>query len=355
DIETIGAGGGSIAWIDRGGLLRVGPRSAGAEPGPIAYGRGGSEPTITDAQLVLGRLSPEYFLGGRMELDREAALAAYAALGEALELDAHQAALAALMIADEEMANAIRLVAVEYGLDAREFALVAAGGAGPLHARSVAARLGIETILIPPAPGLCSAFGALIAPPRVDRIQTYFANSESLDPVELMGAIGRLAEDAEAELGHSVELAEPVLECFASLRYAGQNFELEVEVPGAGDGSWEQLLESFAAEHERQYGFDLPGEPVEVVNLRATARQEQEPLALTDAPGEAAPARSRSVWLGGDGPSEVAVRRRSELAAGERVEGPVIIEEDDSTTVAFAGDSIVVDPSGVLVLRMAER
>ena len=180
-VRTIGAGGGSIAWIDKGGLLHVGPQSAGAEPGPVAYGRGGEAPTVTDANLVLGRLDPGYFLGGAMPLDLAAARAALARLGEALSLSPEQAALAVMRTVDENMANAIRLIAVERGLDTRDFALIAFGGAGPLHARAVAERLGMRTVIVPPHPGLCSAFGAAIAEARVDRVQTLFTHSDNVD------------------------------------------------------------------------------------------------------------------------------------------------------------------------------
>jgi N-methylhydantoinase A len=256
------------------------------------------------------------------------------------------------MIADEGMANAIRLVAVEHGLDPRDFALVAAGGAGPLHARSVASRLGIGTVLVPPAPGLCSAFGALIAPPRVDRVQTYYASSETLDPAWLFAAIGRLAEDAVAELRRSVEVVEPLVECYASLRYLGQNFELEVEIDGGAGGSWDSLRTAFGHEHERQYGFDLAGEPIEIVNLRATARRVEPPF-VAEAPVEAAaPPSSRAVWLDGSAAVDCPVHRRSELSPGACLAGPVIIEETDSTTIAFAGDELTVDPGGSLLLTL---
>ena len=181
-----------------------------------------TEPTLTDANLVLGRLEPAITSSAAAWTSTpRRRLRAYAELGARLGLDARQAARSALMIADEEMANAIRLVGVESGLDPRDFALVAFGGAGPLHARSVASRLGIETLLIPPAPGLCSAFGALIAPPRVDRVQTYYASSASLDEQALFAAVGRVADEAVAALRASVEVERPRVDRFASLRYAG--------------------------------------------------------------------------------------------------------------------------------------
>ena len=350
-VKTIGAGGGSIAWIDPGGLLRVGPESAGAEPGPVAYGRGGTKPTLTDANLVLGRLSGDYFLGGRMDLDPEAALDTYARLGERLQLDAREAARAALMIADEEMANAIRLVGVEGGLDPRDFALVAFGGAGPLHARSVAARLGIGTLLIPPAPGLCSAFGALIAPPRVDRVQTYYASSESLDENALFGAVERVSAEAVEALRASVEAPQPIVERFASLRYLGQNFELEVAI---GDSDrWPDLRRRFGLEHERQYGFDLPGEPIEVINLRATARRDEAELPTRSTVEEVSErAGSRSVWIDARSPVECPVVRRSTLSPGSELVGPAVIEESDSTTIVHPGDRVVVDASGALLISL---
>jgi N-methylhydantoinase A len=208
-VRTIGAGGGSIAWIDKGGLLHVGPQSAGAEPGPVAYGRGGEAPTVTDANLVLGRLDPAFFLGGAMPLDLAAAWAALARLGEALSLSAEDAALAVIRTVDENMANAIRLIAVERGLDIRDFALIAFGGAGPLHARSVAERLGMTSVIVPPHPGLCSAFGAAIAEARVDRVQTLFTQSDSVDVATLAEALKRLRLGAVEELRRSVDVAAP--------------------------------------------------------------------------------------------------------------------------------------------------
>ena len=180
-VRTIGAGGGSIAWVDKGGLLHVGPQSAGADPGPAAYGFGGEQTTVTDANIVLGRLNPDHLLGGRMPLDAAAAKEALCRIGGQLGLDEIEAALAVVRTTDENMANAIRLIAVERGIDPRDYVLVAFGGAGPLHAREVAARLDIRTLLIPPHPGLCGAVGAMIAAPRVDRVRTYYARSAHLD------------------------------------------------------------------------------------------------------------------------------------------------------------------------------
>jgi N-methylhydantoinase A len=352
-VSTIGAGGGSIAWADQGGLLHVGPRSAGAQPGPVAYGLGGSEPTLTDANLTLGRLDPDYFLGGTMPLDLEAARDAFAALGNELGLATEAAAEAAVRIADENMANTIRLIAVERGLDPRDFALIAFGGAGPLHARAVAERLDIPTVLIPPHPGLCSALGAAIAQPRVDRVQTMFTRSDSVDLAAVAAAERSLREATVAELRRNVEVLEPIVRRFADLRYAGQNYELEVVLPdGELDAGWSQLLERFAAEHERQYGFSLPGEPVELINLRMTALRADLPVPLVADPHEDSPAGRREVWFDTNEPANCPIHRRAALRTGDVLAGPLVIEEPDSTTLVFPDDTLQVHESGVLVLTV---
>ena len=230
-VRTIGAGGGSMAWIDKGGLLHVGPESAGAEPGPVAYGRGGTQPTVTDANLVLGRLDPDFFLGGAMRLNRDAACDALARLGAALGLSAEDAALAVIRTIDENMANAIRLIAVERGLDPRDFALIAFGGAGPLHGRAVAERLGINTVLVPPHPGLCSAFGAAIADARIDRVQTFFTESTRADIDAIAAALEDLCRRSLADLKRCIDTRSAEVRSSADLRYLGQNYELEVSLP----------------------------------------------------------------------------------------------------------------------------
>jgi N-methylhydantoinase A len=354
-VRTIGAGGGSIAWVDKGGLLRVGPQSAGAQPGPAAYGQGGDSPTLTDANLTLGRLNPGYFLGGAMALDAEAAAEALARVGASIDMSAEALALAAVRTADENMANEIRLIAVERGLDPRELALIAFGGAGPLHARAVAERLGMRTVVVPPNPGLCSAFGCAITEARVDRVQTFYSRSDSADPADVAAAARRLAERAVEDLRRSVPADEPVVRRSADMRYAGQNYELETRLP---DGDLAErfgdLLDSFEREHERQYGFRLEGEPIELVNLRVTALQPEPPPSVA-APAGAAAAEAvdvRPVWFEADGPVDCRIFRRAGLASGTRLEGPAIVEEIDSTTLAFPGDRLEVHPGGSLVLSI---
>jgi N-methylhydantoinase A len=353
-VSTIGAGGGSIAWIDRGGLLHVGPRSAGAVPGPVAYGQGGIEPTLTDANLTLGRLDPAYFLGGAMPLDADAARGALAELGESLGLSPEAAALAAVRTADENMANAIRLIAVERGLDSRDFALIAFGGAGPLHARAVAERLDIRTVLVPPHPGLCSALGAAITQARVDRVQTFYVHSHRVRIGELSRAERQLRDETVSDLRRNVDADEVQVRRSADLRYAGQNYELEVMLPDGDldDERWQALLSRFAAEHERQYGFSLPGEAVEMINLRVTAFRPDPPVQLAAAAGEGAEPGRRAVWFDPDAPVDCPIHRREELAPGTELDGPAVVEEPDSTTLLFEGDRLVVHESGVLVLTI---
>jgi N-methylhydantoinase A len=353
-VTTIGAGGGSIAWTDPGGLLRVGPRSAGAEPGPVAYGRGGTEPTVTDANLALGRLDPDYFLGGGMQLDPARADQALSALGERLDLEPVPLALAITSTADENMANAIRLVAVERGLDPRDFALIAFGGAGPLHARGVAKRLEMSTVLVPTRPGLCSAFGAGIAEARVDRLRTFSVRSTDVDVERLAGAERDLREEAVIDLRRSVEAPDPLLTRTAAMRYEGQNYELEVELPD-GDldrQGWLRLLERFERAHESQYGFSLSGEPVELVDLRVTARLDEPGPAMRPSRGDGSGEARRPVHFSTSGPVDCPILERGRLAVGAEVEGPAVIQEPDSTTLLSEGDRVRVLPDGVLELSV---
>ncbi len=356
-VETIGAGGGSILHIDAGGLLHVGPRSAGADPGPIAYGRGGIEPTLTDANLVLGRLDADTFLGGRMTLDTDAAIRAFSALGSRLGgMSAQDAALAATRIADESLANAVRLVAVDRGLDPREFAIMAFGGAGPLHACEVARRMDITTVVVPPGPGLCSAFGALVAPARVDRVRTVSVHSSGgVDRLER--ADSELQALALADLAASLATGVPRVERFASMRYAGQNFNLDVRLPDLSwrDGGWSCLLEEFEREHKAKYGFALEGEPIEVIQLRVTARADEPYRPMQRVPGASRPDRHRLVWFTNDQPQDCRIVWRSTLVQGEIIVGPAIIEEEDSTTLVGPDDVAHVDRGDILRIEIGSR
>ncbi|HWE64427.1 MAG TPA: hydantoinase/oxoprolinase family protein, partial [Chloroflexota bacterium] len=272
-VNTIGAGGGSIAWLDKGSFLHVGPQSAGAHPGPAAYGAGGSAPTVTDANLVLGRLNPAYFLGGKMTLDVARAGEAVAGLAATMGLELPDAAHAVIETTDENMANAIRLLAVERGFDVREFALMAFGGAGPVHARAVAEKLGIARVLVPLHPGLCSAFGALIADWRVDKVWTAFMRSDALDLPRVRAEFTRLEQEARDELLADGFTGEVLIARGIDMRYAGQNYEREVPLSGPAEhaGSIGEALARFAELHEAFYGFSIEGETIELVNFRLTA------------------------------------------------------------------------------------
>lgn len=357
DVATLGAGGGSIAWIDKGGLLQVGPRSAGAVPGPICYGQGGTEPTTTDANLVLGRLNPNYFLGGQIALDREAPVAAVTAIGEALGAStadaAEVAAHAIVETANENMANQIKLISVDRGLDPREFVLIPFGGAGPVHASACARLLGIERVLIPPHPGLSSAFGALAANWRVDRVWTIFGRSSNLNVGAIADRLDQLTESAVRELRDDGFTGEPLILRSVDMRYAGQNYEREVSLPPGPftAASADAMIARFSRAHDEFYGFSLEGEPVEFVNLRVSAIGLSELGSARQAPtGDASgePVAIRPVAFRGMGYVETPVYRRQSLPAGLTIEGPAIVEETDSTTVVHPGDRLTARADGLL-------
>src|SRR5919106_1692866 len=260
DIHTVSAGGGSIAWADAGGALRVGPHSAGAEPGPAAYDQGGEEPTVTDANLFLGYLADEATLGGEVMLQRELSEKSLASLGEQLGLDAQEAALGIVRVANAEMVRALRVISVERGLDPRAFALLAFGGAGGMHACSLAEELGMETVLVPRAGGVLSALGLAISDLRHDYVNPYLVSFENVAEEEFEKKFENM-ESSAAE-----DLEDPEYDRRADLRYRGQSFELTVEAD-----SLEKLEEGFHAAHEQRYGYRMDDESVELVNLRLIA------------------------------------------------------------------------------------
>lgn len=362
DVATLGAGGGSIAWIDKGGLLQVGPESAGAQPGPMCYGQGGTRPTTTDANLALGRLNADYFLGGRIPLDPAAALPALREIGLALGADETNAVeLASHAIVDtanENMANQIRLIAVDRGLDTREFTLAPFGGAGPVHGRACAELLGIRRMLVPPHPGLSSAFGAAVAHLRADRTQTFIGRFDLIDIARMQEVLEHLTEAALAELATDGLMDDAIVLRSLDTRYAGQNYEREVPIP---DGSITQetiriIEQRFADQHREFYGFALEGEPVEAVLLRITAigmvdgQIATEPPSATEPP--AAPP-TRPVAFRGHGYLDTPVYRRETLPAGFKFTGPAIAEEPDSTTVIYPGDRCLVREDGMLDVELA--
>jgi N-methylhydantoinase A len=330
-ITTIGAGGGSIAWVDDGGALRVGPRSAGADPGPAVYGRGGQALTVTDANVLAGHIPADLALGGTVALDVRAGREAAGRLASETGLATDRVVAGVLEVVDAHMERALRAVSIEEGADPRDSALVAFGGAGGLHASRLARRLGIQTVLVPPHSGVLSALGLLLATPKADAVRTVMRGS---DDSALDGAGASLVETAAGSF-RSMFGGEPVaVDLSADMRYRGQSHELEVTVP---DG-WPAAQERFHRAHRERFGFDRTGEPVEVVNVRATASG-LPPLTwdvIPPIPTGRSPEGRSGVW------------RRPSLPAGFETEGPGVVVEDNSATLLEPGDHLSVLEDGTL-------
>ena len=355
DISTVGAGGGSIAWLDSGGGLRVGPRSSGADPGPICYDRGGTEPTVTDANLLLGRLSAEAFVAGDMDLVVDRTRERFReAVADPLSQPIESAALDVLKVANAKMAREIRRVTVERGRDPAEFALVAFGGAGPMQAPAVADRMDIDTVVLPRTPGTLSARGLLLADVRADESRAY--RGGRLDPeameeqfAELEGTVAeRFAEMGFAE-------GEVEIERAADLRYVGQAYELTVS---AGDGplddeALDDVVERFHEEHAQLYGHAMREEPVEAVTLRVTGTVPTPPMADRPEADDADPRRGeREVYFEATGYTNTEVLFRPALPVGESVEGPVILEDTGSTAMLPPGTTGRVADDGSFVVEL---
>ena len=361
DIHTVGAGGGSIAFIDNGGLLKVGPRSAGADPGPVCYGRGNTEATVTDANVVLGTLNPGFLLGGRMTVRRDLAVAAIDRLAEALGMARMATAQGVVSVVTANMARAIRVISVQRGHDPRDYTLVAFGGAGPLHAARLARELDIRRILVPRNPGILCAMGLLLTDLRADFAVTRLAvlAPAALDWVRdaFSDLDGMAAEWFAAE---GIQLANRRTARTVDMRYAGQNYELPIDLPdGAiGVGTLSVLAERFADAHRRMYGFIAEDDPVQLVTFRVEASGvvpkatfEAQPDGGPDA--SAAIVGSREVWMpeaGGFVPCPVYDRER--LRPGNRFSGPAIIEQMDATTVVPLGWRARVERFMNVILEM---
>jgi len=355
DLTTIGAGGGSIAWIDNGGFLKVGPQSAGADPGPACYDLGGREATVTDANLVLGRFDPQYFLGGDLPLNAGAARDAVGALAGRLRLGVEETALSIVALANENMANAIRLVTVERGLDPREFDLVAFGGAGPLHAADLAAAIGIHRVIVPPHPGLGSAFGALLADLRVDRIWTHGYRSTNMDPGRFEERFNGLVASAVHDLRDEGFTGEPLVLRSISMRYLGQNYEQDITVPPGPitAASLRDVMRRFDEQHEQFYGYHIPGETMEFVHFKVSAIGPVSTIDLPPIPvGRVTPRprSSRLVVFQDEGRRDCPVFRRADLGAGTRLAGPALVEEEHSVTLVHPGQSLETARDGTLII-----
>ena len=342
DVHTVSAGGGSIASIDAGGALRVGPSSAGARPGPACYGHGGTEPTVTDANLALGLLREGATLGGAVRLDRAAAMTALAALGERIGMDAHQTAIGIRRVADNALARALRVVSVERGLDPRDFALLAFGGAGPMHACAAAHDLGVRTVLVPRVGGVLSALGLAVSDLRSDAVAACLQPLDGIDRTVL----DRRFEALEGHLASDLPGAS--FRRQADLRYRRQSFEITVDA-WPPDG----LADRFGAAHEQRYGFRANDDEIEVVSLRVTATRARTKATLVEAPGAVTPPfTTRSADLG-DGWASTPVYPRGSMGAESRVVGPAVVEFDESTCVVAPGWQGVVDDAGTLILEEA--
>jgi len=358
DLVEVGAGGGSIAWIDEVGALKVGPRSAGAEPGPICYSRGGTEPTITDANVVLGRLDAHAFLGGKMPLDLEAARAGIEEkVAKPLGLSVIDAARAITEISISKMSLAVREVSVAKGYDPRDFALVASGGNGALHVIAIARELHIPIVIVPNFPGHFSAVGMLIADERQDYVRTYFAALDGLKTAELVAQYEDMVAEAKRSLRQSRDL-NYMME--VDLRYVGQEFSLSVptnfEQLRAGD--WHPIRAAFDELHEQRYAHHSPEEPVEVVNLRLAAIGKRPVLDFPKlAPtGTARQVRTQHVTLYDvTQPVACPVYERSTLGAGAEITGPAVIQEQATTTLLWPGDVCRVAETGEMIIQVAGK
>src|SRR5215475_1296843 len=359
DIFEVGTGGGSIARVVEGGL-RVGPQSAGASPGPACYGLGGAEPTVTDANLLLGRLGADRFLGGKMPLDVKAAEAALARVAEPLGMDATAVADGILRIAATAMSYAVKGVTTERGFDAGDFALVAYGGAGPLHAVEVAREIGIRKVIIPGAPGVFSAFGMLFSDLRYDYVRTFPTRLEEA-PFERIEALYTALEDEgrAAIASASVKPQKVMVRRAVDMRYVGQEHAVTVEVPLAvyKQRNRDEIKRLFDAMHELRYGTSAPQERAEIVSLRSTVTgvMRKPPQATIRAgqrkPPAAAFTGKRPVFFGA-GFEPTPTYRRAALLTGNRINGPALIEEHASTTVLMPGDACEVDAYGNLVIAV---
>jgi N-methylhydantoinase A len=357
NIHTIGAGGGSIGYVEAGGL-RVGPESAGADPGPACYGRGGTQPTVTDANLVLGRIDPETFLGGRMQLDADAAHEAIETLARTLDLEPSQLAEGMLDVINAKMAQAIRTITVEQGIEPRDFAIVAFGGAGPMHAPFLAQELEIRDVLVPLTPGAFSAWGMLQTKLRHDFSRAYYHPLEAVDPGELAGVMRELGDEGAAALvAEGVARDAVQLTYTAEMRYVGQEYTVNVplvpdEVEAAEFRSAVTLR--FDDAHELRYGHANRGAPIELVVVRLTALGDlgrAEPLELSAGPTAAEPYRTAPVTFAGRR-FDTPFHRRDDLGSGTVVTGPAVIEEHTATTVVPPGATATVDGFGSIAITL---
>lgn len=365
DIDSIGAGGGSIAWIDSGGGVHIGPESAGADPGPACYGRGGTRPTVTDCNLLLGYVDPDSFLGGEFRLDVEAArVAVDTHLARPLGVSTVEAAWTVRVIANALMAQAMRLMTVERGYDPRELAYMCYGGAGPVHAIDLAQELDIKEVIVPPLPGLFSAFGMIVADRQFDGQAAIEAELRAVPPQRILDTYASLREQARSALGQGTAGQRIAMTYRADCRYAGQPAAITVDVrddlvADGGQALADHIQQAFERNHKRMWNFIKPDQPVVLVNLRVQANVptgwrgvvRQAAAGKASAEGGSRRQRTRDVYVDGK-MQALPVYRRADLGADVRVEGPAIIEEQSSCLIFKAGQTARVDPVGNLRIAL---
>ena len=361
DIVEVGAGGGSIAWIDEVGGLKVGPRSAGGHPGPVCYGQGGTEPTVTDANLVLGRLAPDSFLGGEMPLDVQAARAAIQKkIAEPLGMSVEAAAHGIIRIAIAEMSLAVQSVSIGRGHDPRDFAMVAFGGAGPLHAAEIARELHIPRLVIPRVPGHFSALGMLLSDLRHDYVRTYYKPLEACDFEALLQIFAEMREEGETLLqSEGVSSGDVSVQFYLDMRYVGQEFPIQTRIDESHlkSGDREALRAAFDEVHNQRFGHQAQGEQVEVVNCRLTARGSRPRVSFPPigaVGGSSAPVMRLMVASDPGRPVQSPAYNRDLLVPGQIISGPACVVEYASTTILFEGDRLEVLGTGELMIHIAE-
>lgn len=360
DLHTIGAGGGSIAYVDTAGAFKVGPESAGADPGPAAYGLGGNDATVTDANIVLGRLDTDNFLGGAMELDRTSATAAIKQLGDTLGLSLHEAAEGVIAILNANMANAIRVRTVQKGIDPREYALVAAGGAGPLHGVEVAKILGIPEVIIPPHPGINSAIGLLTTDLKYDIVRTSLLTSTGID----IAAMNQTLDDMEQALREQlrtddIDLDKATFERSSDARYVGQGYELRLPLPASAIDAQEfdLALGNFHELHQQEYGHHFPNSPIELVNIRVSAIAEVPKIGEPERPAgisldKALLRTDEATFRDGSELREFETKfyDRARLPSNQQIDGAAVILQTDSTTLVPPGYTAVLRENGCIII-----
>lgn len=354
DIATIGAGGGSIAWIDSGGVLKVGPQSAGADPGPACYGKGGTQATVTDANVVLGYIDPDYYLGGSLSLDRERAVAAVSRIADALSIPLEEAAFGIVRVANANMVRAIKRMTTLRGRDPRDFSLLSFGGAGALHAASLLRELGMRQVVVPLNPGVLSACGLVAADIEYQFTASVLERLDALDEGSIEARFGELEEVGRTEMASGgVDPGRIEFRRAAKLRYRKQRRDLRVEVRADARDLKHELVSQFGEEHERRYGY-APSEPVEVIELQlAAVSSPEQKIVFEESPPNAStpPKGSRSIFVDGLGRVEAPVFSRSTIALGTVVEGPAVIEQYETNLVVLPRQEVRPHASGVLLLR----